>query len=117
MDVHIVHDLVRCDVSVYLIDKGAEGDHVRTFYTFDKGAILVHQRDIANPAPIEPALRVDMGFGESVLKKLTAALVTAGYYTPTAVPVPDDGDVRAHLADAVVVRDRLLTMVEKGRGD
>lgn len=113
MEAHIQYDGYTDDVKIFLVQRDVEGRRVAEFYAFNNGSVVATTVDRGQPVRIEPALIVPEGSGRELLRALGEALVKAGYYTPPVAPVVAINDVLAHLADAIQVRDRLLTMAEK----
>lgn len=109
MKAHVIWQPETDDFRVYLVDESTPFDASlgHLFAPNERGELERQPRDAF---PAKPVFRCP---GE-VLRAFGAALYEAGF-VPKPQAVTEEPALRAHLADAIVVRDRLLVLAERKR--
>ena len=103
IEVHIQHDYTRDALSIYAYSNDT-GAARRTYYTVDiNGTLMVHTVDAGDE--IAPLFVVPLwAQGADLMKALVAAATGVVEVTEAT---------QRHLEDAMKVRDRLLTLIER----
>lgn len=102
MRAQVHYNILTNTYELYVWDELQDGR--RQYFTLkEDGNILV--RNVERGEPIEPMMRAPASHNADILKAISAAVTET---------LPADTVMQAHLSDAMKVRDRLLSIIERG---